>query len=156
MVFQSTPSVWRATSLVSRVLRVLPDFNPRPPCGGRRLSLTCHRCSTYFNPRPPCGGRLCKFFTIDKSKPISIHALRVEGDGFSLWAVTTTADFNPRPPCGGRLEIDSAVYVSSLFQSTPSVWRATYFLRPVSVLLAYFNPRPPCGGRHNFICPCAV
>ena len=33
--FQSTPSVWRATLDTSRNWYADNDFNPRPPCGGR-------------------------------------------------------------------------------------------------------------------------
>ena len=35
------------------------DFNPRPPCGGRRLEgYLAIPDRPDFNPRPPCGGRL--------------------------------------------------------------------------------------------------
>ena len=34
----------------------------------------------YFYPRPPCGGRHITSFRIVFTDPISIHALRVEGD----------------------------------------------------------------------------
>ncbi len=79
-VFQSTPSVGRATlkTLQKRwdipisihALRGEGDFMPRKICshGG------------YFNPRPPWGGRLnCGSF--------------LSFGGY---------DFNPRPPWGGR------------------------------------------------------
>ena len=38
----------------------------------------------------------------DMDKEISIHALREEGDHHSLTGGTTMADFYPRPPRGGR------------------------------------------------------
>ena len=38
-VFQSTPSVGRATYSVNRITKAFSDFNPRPPWGGRRLHL---------------------------------------------------------------------------------------------------------------------
>ena len=79
---------------------------------------------------------------------ISIHALRVEGDGPTTRTSSLSANFNPRPPCGGRLlgkddkvvaviisihalrvEGDGRTLVTyaedGAFQSTPSVWRAT-------------------------------
>ena len=37
MLFQSTPSVWRATSGAADSTGCRAHFNPRPPCGGRRL-----------------------------------------------------------------------------------------------------------------------
>ena len=33
------------------------NFNPRPPCGGRRRRRPRPASGSYFNPRPPCGGR---------------------------------------------------------------------------------------------------
>ena len=58
--FQSTPSVWRATTAV---------FYDRS--GGM-----------YFNPRPPCGERLVNAYGQENiNANISIHALRVESDG---------------------------------------------------------------------------
>ena len=82
--------------------KILDNFNPRPPCGGRRLDsffiLPVHlpfqstppvRGATrrsaarpprqYFNPRPPCGGRL-----------------------YAPFIRSPRTHFNPRPPCGGR------------------------------------------------------
>ena len=38
------------------------DFNPRPPCGGRRSLLLSSAFQLNFNPRPPCGGRLMPSF----------------------------------------------------------------------------------------------
>ena len=106
-------------------------------------------CRTYFNPRPPCGGRrinLCQHHT---RQWISIHAPRAGGDqkppvmlkseaefqstppvrGATNWrraAPSPWLYFNPRPPCGGRPLI---------------VVRLLY--------AAHFNPRPPCGGRRR-------
>ena len=101
-VFQSTPSVWRATS--------------EPP---RFCS------SSPFQSTPSVWRATSDLGKLSGDIIISIHALRVEGDeqsakGFrfgksfqstpSVWRATrmnsahTTAGryFNPRPPCGGR------------------------------------------------------
>ena len=84
-------------------LQTLIDFNPRPPWGGRH-------CLTYrggrvsdFNPRPPWGGR-----------PLTRWRLLVK-----------STYFNPRPPWGGRLFGCRIAADNALFQSTPSVGRAT-------------------------------
>ena len=56
------------------------DFYPRPPRGGR---LDLHHLdpgSIHFYPRPPRGGRLGIPHHSCTSFPISIHALREEGD----------------------------------------------------------------------------
>ena len=78
------------------------DFNPRPPCGGRRHPRVYVAAYPHFNPRPPCGGR---------PAPRARHYLR--------------RNFNPRPPCGGRLMISGAGNFPVRFQSTSSVWRTT-------------------------------
>ena len=85
--FQSTPSARRATSAGKVLLRPPGYFNPRPPRGGRRW-IIFWPCPfrTYFNPRPPRGGRLSCCRSSATYQPISIHALREEGD---------------RPGCGG-------------------------------------------------------
>ena len=167
--FQSTPSVGRATRILAgdgRASRIsihalrgegdaaalaaaagFSNFNPRPPWGGRLITASFSRTSKiYFNPRPPWGGR-----------------------PFIAGGFSAHADFNPRPPWGGRLLIGGNIMEAMLFQSTPSVGRATMDqpitraeheisihalrgegdrLTPSSVYpFPNFNPRPPWGGR---------
>ena len=127
LLFQSTPSVWRET---------------RTNCGILRQK-------AYFNPLPPCGGRPCSRLSGKTARPISIHSLRVEGDGSAK-----------RTPERSHTR----------FQSTPSVWRETThgsgYQTPCAIsihslrvegdsithhhphLHHNFNPLPPCGGRH--------
>ena len=59
---------------------IVPDFNPRPPRGGRRIVLTQRACHKYFNPRPPRGGRHGYEEKDVRSGVISIHAPREGGD----------------------------------------------------------------------------
>ena len=103
LLFQSTSPVWRTTGWGRRsgqvccisihVPRVEDDrksrkryskrsnFNPRPPCGGRRFQQAkIMRFSSYFNPRPPCGGRPNHALNSGQSTFISIHVPRVEDD----------------------------------------------------------------------------
>ena len=104
--------------------------------------------------------------------PISIHTLRVEGDVESRQIVSRINYFNPHPPCGGRpdalfnarggLIFQSTPSVwratsSSVkflygaeFQSTPSVWRATWRFYVYGRWVKHFNPHPPCGGRQRY------
>ena len=102
--------------------------------------------------------------------PISIHALREEGDGCPFLLPAGRCYFYPRPPRGGRRkghdllllgthisihalreEGDSAVSVIpaqfNAFLSTPSARRATYYPRTVDRSPSDFYPRPPRGGR---------
>ena len=79
-IFLSTPSGWRATAL-----QAAPDW-----------------CGRDFYPRPPGGGRRSFGFDILDQDVISIHALRVEGDTFSMIVLSVALNFYPRPPGGGR------------------------------------------------------
>ena len=79
------------------------DFNPRPPCGGRRYVNNRGYQQKYFNPRPPCGGRLFVYSATRTERTISIHVPRVEDDLLRLSMPFRLIYFNPRPPCGGRL-----------------------------------------------------
>ena len=81
-LFLSTPSARRATRHLRRQEAVLRNFYPRPPRGGRRA---VHRSD-------------------HGQQPISIHALREEGDN----------------PCGRTMQ------APTIFLSTPSARRATH------------------------------
>ena len=104
------------------------DFYPRPPRGGRLpqqlprfianqfLSTPSARRATflydgyfglagYFYPRPPRGGRPAFNPCRDFFCPISIHALREEGDPHHHKTGGQKPYFYPRPPRGGRLPI---------------------------------------------------
>ena len=67
------------------------DFYPRPPGGGRHRKFRLIRSEFDFYPRPPGGGRRKVSTGRSSSISISIHALRVEGDGVSLYL------FHPTP-----------------------------------------------------------
>ena len=79
--------------------------------------------------------------------PISIHALRVEGDGDGGSMVMKVTDFYPRPPGGGRHFTYRKDNSHAEFLSTPSGWRATYGPQRRRRLFFDFYPRPPGGGR---------
>ncbi len=124
-------------------------FNPRPPWGGRRSVVTIRKGAVYdFNPRPPWGGRLDSWERPDLEDYISIHALRGEGDAIPIRkSGVESIYFNPRPPWGGRLILGNALTLKIIFQSTPSVGRATADKATTGTRTENFNPRPPWGGR---------
>ena len=100
---------------------------------------------------------------------ISIHALRMEGDGIHLFNSFNNGYFYPRPPHGGRQVGADSDGLMVQFLSTPSAWRATqahtkggvvliisiHALRMEGDLFVFlvkndcdnFYPRPPHGGR---------
>ena len=57
--------------------------------------------------------------------PISIHALRKEGDLHLILSVDLERNFYPRPPQGGRHDEAEEWCDSMVFLSTPSARRAT-------------------------------
>ena len=82
------------------------------------------------------------------SKPISIHALREEGDLFpsslifAIFSISIHALREEGDP--GRSKRERRRWQ---FLSTPSARRATPFPTPLCVWSADFYPRPPRGGR---------
>ena len=148
-LFQSTPSVGRATMSVTRHISCRRHFNPRPPWGGRPSRRRFpRRCAKHFNPRPPWGGRLLADDVSFCGKKISIHALRGEGDHF-LGARRNFGILISIHALRGEGDIALLGYLILilLFQSTPSVGRATFALKSVIIKEINFNPRPPWGGR---------
>ena len=146
-----------------------PNFNPRPPRGGRPCLAAARSVSLHFNPRPPRGGRLAGAgragggFAFQSTPPARGATSRLSR---RLWP---TMNFNPRPPRGGRHCILSCGRFMLPFQSTPPARGATDALYtggvrlPISIHApreggdvfvacprsnySHFNPRPPRGGR---------
>ncbi len=153
-----------------RRVSVTRYFNPLPPHGGRQTHPTQSQIRVYFNPLPPHGGRRWSTWDGMASFTISIHSLRMEGDGICLRIPQLRNHFNPLPPHGGRLYLHTSLRLRSIFQSTPSAWRETLIF-PLSgadlrgfqstpsawretvqnwingIGGADFNPLPPHGGR---------
>ena len=101
------------------------DFNPRAPCGARRLPrLRLALAPINFNPRAPCGSRHAAAWTRSGLRRISIHVPLAGHDtrqrirpGFGAISIhvplaghdpknedliQTKLNFNPRAPCGAR------------------------------------------------------
>ena len=145
------------------------DFYPRPPRGGRPKEQRTKATPPNFYPRPPRGGRhrnyvaprLTELFLSTPSArrataglprrhgrhPISIHALREEGDHPATERPRSVCNFYPRPPRGGRRYETALRALKWLFLSTPSARRATFLPCSVCRRLCDFYPRPPRGGR---------
>ena len=123
------------------------DFNPLPPCGGRPYKTALSITELNFNPLPPCGGRQEMLSRIEKAAGISIHSLRVEGDGDTedLAGALDISIHSLRVE--GDQTTSCVVGFSATFQSTPSVWRETRRFATNNRRSCNFNPLPPCGGR---------
>ena len=111
--------------LHKRKKTVYPDFNPRAPCGARRLSGLIFRKSYLFQSTRPVWGATISPACIYSKHGISIHAPRVGRDTGSA---------------------TNCVCIKK-FQSTRPVWGATPIATRFAGANANFNPRAPCGAR---------
>ena len=146
LVFQSTPSLRRATFSICNDCKFFSCFNPRPPCGERQKYETKREMQIAFQSTPSLRRatifRAVQFLEVGfQSTPslrratarhadisfagnVSIHALLAESDKRPGERWPKMECFNPRPPCGERQN-----------------------MRPLPRMRRSFNPRPPCGER---------
>ena len=125
----------------------------------------------YFNPRLPCGRRHSFVLMMYVLSTISIHAFRVEGDAempeyegvpnISIHAFRVEGDENNKKhlhqltlfqstPSVWKATMGQWYYIIvKKFQSTPSVWKATYLKKGCENKIYNFNPRLPCGRRRS-------
>ena len=156
-LFQSTRPVWGATDLHGLVVpcirvsihapRVGRDdaavdthqrdrsFNPRAPCGARRVATSVCDVSMLFQSTRPVWGATRSYLRLLLPILVSIHAPRVGRDNFVSSSSPVFSCFNPRAPCGARrfVVVDREKYLS--FQSTRPVWGATVLSRSCVILL---------------------
>ena len=113
-----------ATVAADPSVAVDPNFNPRPPCGGRRASL-CHvvKCG-QFQSTPPMRGATVLIRASIFCRFISIHA----------------------PHAGGDLSLRDVIRLPILFQSTPPMRGATPITRPHSAYFIISIHAPHAGG----------
>ena len=78
--FLSTPSVRRATHAFVVLSALYANFYPRPPCGGRQMDKTRRRKEAEFLSTPSVRRATRGWGPAFNKPPISIHALRAEGD----------------------------------------------------------------------------
>ena len=101
------------------------DFYPRPPRGGRPVKQLGFSYDFKFLSTPSArrATHWCQqgVWTV----PISIHALREEGDNLTSGMCADGLDFYPRPPRGGRRCTAGSTVRPIRFLSTPSARRAT-------------------------------
>ena len=145
--FLSTPSARRATSEMqgARIescisihalreegdatgvpgAKILRNFYPRPPRGGRRPALPKSCGCFYFYPRPPRGGR--------PKRPDGRYEIKKFLSTPSARRATDELMGTKKEPAG--------------FLSTPSARRATGCCVHICLCVFDFYPRPPRGGR---------
>ena len=104
-------------------------FNPRTPCGVRRVSDIIDAFGLLFQSTHPLRGATYYKRVSIWQEIISIHAPLAGCDCDIMANILTRTDFNPRTPCGVRLERHAR-------------WDAR----------TNFNPRTPCGVRRQQNC----
>ena len=147
------------------------DFNPRSPCGERRLirlycgsraniSIHAPRAgsdSAYLRRdlmfvrisiHAPRAGSDFSGSTFTRSSSISIHAPRAGSDEKRVLLRGAPGDISIHAPRAGSDGITAVCkYYLCIFQSTLPVRGATISGRRMLPLDFYFNPRSPCGER---------
>ena len=149
--FQSTRPLRGATSR-RRALQVCAGISIHAPLAGRDASLAIlpdtHR---HFNPRAPCGARRLIREGEAEDSSISIHAPLAGRDTVSR-ADKAHRDISIHAPLAGRdFPALGAVEVVEGFQSTRPLRGAT---PPAALFLSaelHFNPRAPCGARRHHL-----
>ena len=89
--------------IVPPSLLLFQDFNPLPPYGGRLNDYILKEPLSEFQSTPSVWRETCNAFKYLWRHDISIHSLRMEGDGLLDFSKWLTVHFNPLPPYGGRL-----------------------------------------------------
>ena len=123
--FQSTPPVRGATCP-----RRLPGAFERisihaPRAGGDLSSEEAATSIANFNPRPPCGGRRYRACAEAGRLEISIHAPRAGGDTAPERRDLRLTRFQSTPPVRGATIVELDGVKLDAFQSTPPVRGAT-------------------------------
>ena len=169
LLFQSTPSARRATrhprccfdlthisihalreegdSVPGTTSAPAPDFNPRPPRGGRRTDCPARQQDNDISIHALREEGDTSCLPSPQKANISIHALREEGDALPEMSTSLGVDFNPRPPRGGRRDTtDEETFGYQI--SIHALREEGDTKRPdPNAPPGYFNPRPPRGGR---------
>ena len=78
------------------------NFYPRPPRGGRQEACRIGMDAFKFLSTPSARRATQEPLQPPECNSISIHALREEGDSWSLMPSSESFNFYPRPPRGGR------------------------------------------------------
>ena len=168
--FQSTHPVRGATRCCNLCPAHGDNFNPRTPCGVRRIWSFFEILISNFNPRTPCGVRLAADNFVYILSMISIHAPRAGCDKNHAKLASYLIKISIHAPRAGCDRISAYHYVSKnisihapragcdrhapsigdtvfRFQSTHPVRGATRRSVVVSTTDPHFNPRTPCGVR---------
>ena len=152
VAFQSTPSAWRETVRLSQHIKIFPVFQSTPSAWRETSDgLYFLYTNVSFQSTPSAWRETLPVIRIRKIRSdISIHSLRMEGDGIRCLLILLGKYFNPLPPHGGRLILRvltrtrNRISIHSL-RMEGDRWHGTN----THCWSLHFNPLPPHGGRHG-------
>ena len=126
-IFQSTHPVWGATLTCSKIRRKSKIFqSTHPVWGATDAGRVFGVVDKYFNPRPPCGVRRMRAGFLGSLISISIHAPRVGCDFRWTKVNAFPKSFQSTHPVWGATGAGSQAFKPyTVFQSTHPVWGAT-------------------------------
>ena len=125
-IFQSTPSVGRATTIYNADIHLICISIHALRGEGDANIIKAGIMQSVFQSTPSVGRATSRTACFIVDRGISIHTLRGEGDVCKvLFVGVMLTYFNPRPPWGGRRKYIRIFIPVTTFQSTPSVGRAT-------------------------------
>ena len=147
--FQSTPPARGATMGIRCIVPMIRIFQSTPPARGATGKAFTSEIleSPNFNPRPPRGGRRQDNDGLDGLSDISIHAPREGGDDSSHHKFKLREKFQSTPPARGATYMPfwmiaiRRISIHAPREGGDESPKVGYFFHP------YFNPRPPRGGR---------
>ena len=174
-LFQSTPPARGATLCTAICAKLMDDFNPRPPRGGRRSWASPGRPSITFQSTPPARGATT---SVRKIRTRWIFQSTPPARGATQQSVPVAqhhSTFQSTPPARGATPSFSASFGLSLISihapreggdavisyvgdicaiSIHAPREGGDFIDEVSLIWDnHFNPRPPRGGRRPFTAP---
>ena len=122
-------------------------FYPRPPRGGRLFSVVLHPAQSDFYPRPPRGGRPSTSRRAAQPQPISIHALREEGDATRPRRRDSTCTFLSTPSARRATSVSSNPFAVASISIHALREEGDVVSGHQRLTVLNFYPRPPRGGR---------
>ena len=144
--FQSTHPLRGATIKDVKGYEGLYNFNPRTPCGVRRISPQISMFASSFQSTHPLrGATVSSVMPCNASIFQSTHPLRGATTHKSIAKEVTI--FQSTHPLRGATSALLITPIDTSFQSTHPLRGATWLWLLISYFCSHFNPRTPCGVR---------
>ena len=121
------------------------NFNPRAPCGARRMTCARQACTTLFQPTRPLRGATQGHQNGQVCHEISTHAPLAGRDRTVLGTTLPRCEFQPTRPLRGATQYGKPVPAGQRFQPTRPLRGATYPLRGASGLWSISTHAPLAG-----------